>query len=162
MYIWQQNFWWIFDERWRPKGHKGQTRARAKFPFDYWTVVVWYITYSSTYLHMKRTCVPETRHVRIARGYGKDGGSLPIAVREYYYGSSRWEEDDDGQTWDISTGLAFMWRPTVELIFTRFGAASPLPPLFLFSNLASRARVAKFSIPTPDLSFRLPLAILSR
>jgi len=112
-----------------------------------------------------RTCVLETRHMRIARGYGKDGGSLPIAVREYYYGSSRWEEDGDGQTRDISTELAFMWRPTVELIFTRFGAASPLPPLFLFSNLASRARVdevAKFSIPTPDLSFRLPLAILLR
>lgn len=28
--------------------------------------------------------------------------------------------------------LAFMWRPTVELIFTWFGADSPLPPLFLF------------------------------
>lgn len=122
-------------------GHKGRAWARAKFPFDHWIVDGRYVRNISIYVHTYAHVCPPRRDVCVSQEGAERTEGVYLLPSESIIAAlaGRREEDGDGQTGDISAGLAFMWRPTVELIFTRFGAESPLPPLFLSSSLVFRS-----------------------
>lgn len=71
------------------------------------------------------TCAPETRSVRTARGCGEEG--VPPLPFESIITVLAGRRRANGR---YISGLAFMWRPTVELIFTRFGVDPLLPSSF--------------------------------
>jgi len=140
-------------EFWRTLGktgrsHKGRA-VWAKFSFDHWTAIVTYVTYIDTYMYVvyasARTCASEMRGVRIALKGAED---VPLLLFESIIAMLAGRRRANGR---YISRLAFMWRPTVELIFTRFGA----DPLLLSSSSVPYPRSEHASTMSRNSRFRL-------
>lgn len=133
----------IFNKGKIDRSYKGRVLKRAKFSSDHRIAVVTYVR--TWYTHPRARVLPR-RSVCVPRE-GEEG-VLPLPF-ESIIAELTGRQRANGR---YIRGLAFMWRPTVELIFTRFEADPFLPSSssvpYPRSEHASTSRNSRFQPPT--------------